>query len=193
MTENLITYGIVVIVGILAIFSFTIGIDKMIRIILWNYILSSICLAASQSIKLAVESMNKTPDLIFMGFSYDKVAHFLSNGSMIIILILYVILLVIIYRTSKIRIVLPGDEALRKMLQLIFVPLTVISMVLTLQIVLLGIDGINITAISNIATAVANNPYMFNFVRLTPVRILLHGLITIFITSEFRVSVQTDI
>jgi hypothetical protein len=193
MTENLITYGIVVIVGILAIFSFMMGIDKMIRIILWNYILSSICLAASQSIKLAVESMSKTPDLTFMGFSYDKVANFLNNGSMTIILILYVILLVIIYRTSKIRIVLPGDEALKKMLQMIFVPLTIISIVLTLQIVLLWMDGINITAISSVATAVANNPYMFKFVSLTPVWILLHGIVTILITSEFRVSVQTDL
>ncbi|MEI7558239.1 MAG: hypothetical protein WCJ45_05535 [bacterium] len=52
MTENLITYAIVVIIGILAIFSFSIGIDKMIRIILGNYILTSICLAAGQSITL---------------------------------------------------------------------------------------------------------------------------------------------
>jgi len=193
MTENLITYGIVVLVWILAIFSFTIWIDKMIRIILWNYILSSICLAASQSINLAVQSMNKTPDLKFLGFTYDKVANFLNNGSMTIILILYIILLVIIYRTSKMKISLPGDEALKKMLQLIFVPLTVISMVLTLQIVLLGMNGINITAISSISTAVANNPYMFKFVSLTPVRILLHGLLTILITSEFKVRVQTDL
>jgi len=193
MTENLITYAIVIVIGILAVFSFTIGIDKMIRIILWNYILSSICLAASQSIDLAVQSMNKTPELTFMGFGYDKVANFLNNGSMTIILIVYIILLVIIYRTSKIRIVLPGDEALKKMLQLIFVPLTIISMVLTLQIAILGMNGINITAISSIATAVANNPYMFQFVSLTPVRILLHGIITIFITSEFRVSVETDL
>lgn len=63
MTENLITYGIIIFVSILAIFSFTIGIDKMIRIILGNYILMSICLAASQSIKLAAEYMKKAPEL----------------------------------------------------------------------------------------------------------------------------------
>ena len=193
MTENLITYGIVIIVGILAIFSFSIGIDKMIRIILWNYILSSICLAASQSINLAVETMKKTPESTTLGFWNAKFANFLDNGSMTIILILYIILLVIVYRTSKIRIVLPGDEALKKILQLIFVPLTVISMVLTLQIVLLGMDGINITAIGSIATAVANNPYMFQFVSLTPVWILLHGIVTIIITSELKVRVQTDL
>lgn len=193
MTENLITYAILILIGILVIFSFMIGIEKMIRIILGNYILSSICLAASQSINLAVQSMNKTPDLKFMGFAYDKVASFLNSGSMTIILILYVILLVIIYRTSKIRIVLPMDQALKKMLQLIFVPLTVISMVLTLQIVLLWMNGINLTTISSLANAVANNPYMFKFVSLTPVRILLHGILTIIITSELKVRVQTDL
>lgn len=193
MTENLITYAIVVLVAILAIFSFTIGIDKMIRIILGNYILSSICLAAGQSINLGVEYMSKHPELSFMGFWYDKVANFLNNGNMTIVLILYVILLFVIFKKSKIRISLPDDEALKKMLQIIFVPLTVISMVLTLQIAILGMDGINITAISSVAAAVANNPYIFQFVSLTPVWILLHGIVTVIITSEFKVRVQTDL
>ncbi|MEI7919896.1 MAG: hypothetical protein WCH65_07185 [bacterium] len=108
-------------------------------------------------------------------------------------MIVYVLLLIVIYRTSKIKITLPDDEALKKMLQLIFVPLTVISSILTLQIIILGMNGVQITGISSIATTVANNPYMLKFVSLTPVRILLHGIITILITSEFRISVKTDI
>jgi hypothetical protein len=193
MTENLITYAIVILVGVLVVFSFTIGIEKMIKIILGNYILSSICLAAGQSISLLVEIMKKTPELRFMGFSYDKITNFLNNGNMTIVLILYIVLLFIIFRTSKIKISLPNDEAIRKMLQLIFVPLTVISMILTLQIAILGINGINISAISSVAQMVANNTYMFQFVSLTPVWILLHGIVTILITSEFKIRVQTDL
>lgn len=193
MTENLITYAIVTLIGILVIFSFTIGIEKMIRIILGNYILSSICLAASQSMSLAVEAMRKTPELNLMGFSYDKIANFLDNGNMTIVLVLYIILLVVIFRTSKIKITLPDDEAIKKMLLIIFVPLTVISMILTLQIAILGINGISISALSSIAKTVANNPYMFQFVSLTPVRLLLHGIVTILITSEFKVRVETDL
>ena len=79
MTENFITYGLLLFVGILAIVSFTIGIEKMIKVILGNYILSSICFAASQSITLAVQIMLKTPDVKFMGFTYDKIAKFLDN------------------------------------------------------------------------------------------------------------------
>jgi len=193
MTESLITYAIVILVGVLVVFSFTIGIEKMIKIILGNYILSSICLAAGQSISLLVETMKKTPELSFMGFSYDKIANFLNDGNMTIVLIIYIVLLFVIYKTSKIRIGLPNDEAIRKMLQLIFVPLTVISMILTLQIAILGINGINIAAISNVAQMVANNTYMFQFVSLTPVWILLHGIVTILITSEFKISVKTDL
>ncbi|MEI6672711.1 MAG: hypothetical protein WCL02_05260 [bacterium] len=137
--------------------------------------------------------MKKTPELKFMGFSYDKVANFLNDGNMTIVLIIYVILLVIIFRSSKIKIGLPNDEAMRKMLQIIFVPLTVISMILTLQIAVLGINGINIAGISSIAQSVANNPYMFQFISFTPVWILIHGIITIIITSEFKVRVQTDL
>lgn len=193
MTESLITYAIVILVGVLVVFSFTIGIEKMIKIILGNYILSSICLAAGQSISLLVEMMKKTPEIRFMGFSYDKIANFLNDGNMTIVLILYIVLLFIIFRTSKIKISLPNDEAIRKMLQLIFVPLTVISMILTLQIAILGINGINIVAISSVAQMVANNIYMFQFVSLTPVWILLHGIVTILITSEFKISVKTDL
>jgi hypothetical protein len=161
MTENLITYAIVILVGVLVIFSFTIGIEKMIKIILGNYILSSICLAASQSMNLAVEAMKKTPELSLMGFSYEKIANFLNNGNMTIVLILYIILLLVIFRTSKIKITLPDDEAIKKMLLIIFVPLTVISMILTLQIAILGINGISISALSSVAQMVSSNPYMF--------------------------------
>jgi len=192
MTENLITYGILIVIGILAIFSFMIGIDKMMRIVLGNYILTSICLAASQSLKLATNWMEKNPNLETLGIGNTKFANFLHNGETTIIMGIYIVLLVIVYRTSKIRIRLPNDEAIKKMLQLIFVPLTIISMVLTLQIVLLGMDGITITSVGQIAKTVANNPYMFQFVSLTPVRIFLHGLLTIFITSEFKVKVDTD-
>lgn len=193
MTESVITYGILAIIGILAILSFVIGIDKMIRIILGNYILNSICLAASQSIIIGVNILQKTPEAKILGWSYEKMANFLDNGSMTIVMILYIVLLVIVYKTSKIRIVLPGDEAIKKMLQILFVPLTVLSMILTLQIAILGMDGVNITAISNIANAVTNNPYMFTFISLTPLRILIHGIITILITSEFKIRVQTDL
>ena len=127
-----------------------------------------------------------------MGMSYKTIASFFTNGSTTIILILYVILLVLIYKKSKIRIIVPMDEASKKMLQIILVPLTVISMVLTLQIALMGINVTNIVSIQNLATIISTNPYIVKFISLTPVWILLHGIVTIIITSEFKISIKTD-
>jgi len=147
MTNQLISFIIIALGGVLVIFSFAIGIEKMIRVILGNYILSSICLAATQSLALLVDFLNKTPDLKFAGISYDALGRFLLNGNTTIVLIIYITLLVVIYRTSKIHITLPSDDALKKMLHLIFVPLTVISIILTLQIALLGLNGLNVATL----------------------------------------------
>jgi hypothetical protein len=140
MTQNLITYILISIIGVLAVFSFAIGNEKMIKIILGNYILSSICLAASQSMILLVNYLNTTPDITFMGMSSKTLSAFFTNGQTTIILVIYVILLVIIYKKSKINITIPLDEASKRMLQIVLTPMTVISIILTLQIAIMGIS-----------------------------------------------------
>ncbi|MEI8091641.1 MAG: hypothetical protein WCG98_05445 [bacterium] len=70
MTEQVIMYIIVIILAALIIFSFAIGVEKMIKIILGNYILSSICRAASISINMLISYLTQFPELKFAGLSY---------------------------------------------------------------------------------------------------------------------------
>ena len=193
MTEQVILYILIGVVVLLVIFAFAIGTEKMIKVILGNYILSSICLAASQSMDILISSLRTNPEAKFMGISNWTIGSFLSNGETTMILILYVWLLILIYKTSKIRISLPSEDLSRKLLQLILVPLVVISMIFTLQIVLMGIQFVNIQNIQSMLTFVSSDPYIIQFFSLTPVRLLLHGIATIIITSEFKISVRTDI
>ena len=120
-------------------------------------------------------------------------ANFFTNGKMTIVLILYILLIVLVYKKSKIHISLPMDEASRKMTQIIFVPLTVISIILTLQIALMGMEVTNIQSLSRLGETISTNPYIIMYFSLTPVWILLHGIVTIFLTSEMKVSTQTDL
>lgn len=191
MTQDIIVYILVAIAGILVIFAFAIGIEKMIKIILGNYILSIICRAATASIGVMIQYLWTHPEAKFVGMWSESLINFFANGKSTIVLILYLILIVIIYRKSKIRINLPMDEASKKMMQLTFVPLTVISMILTLQIALMGM---NVTDIQNLSRLweLATNPYVVTYFSLTPVWVLLHGLITIILTTEMKISVQTD-
>lgn len=79
------------------------------------------------------------------------------------------------------------------MTQIIFVPLTVISIALTLQVTLMGMDVANIQSLSRLSTAISTNPYVIMYFSLTPVWILLHGIITVFLTSEMKVSAQSSL
>jgi hypothetical protein len=128
----------------------------------------------------------------FLGIGWESLSKFFSNGRATIVLILYIILIVIIYRKSKIHITLPMDEASKKMMQIVFVPLTIISVILTLQIALMGMDVANIQSLTRLGTNISSNPYIIQYFSLTPVRIVLHGLITVFLTTEMKLSIKTD-
>jgi len=191
MTENLINYVIIGITGILAVFSFVMGIEKMIKIILGNYILTGICLAASQSLAIFVVFLSKTPEAKLLWISYDSLAKFFEYGQTTLILILYAILLVIIYLKSKISIQLPIDEAAQKGLYVLLVPMTVISIILTLQIAIMGIKVIDLQHLQTLSNGMTSWSPLQQFFLLTPVRIFLHGIATIIITSELKISVKS--
>lgn len=193
MTQQVIFYIFIVVLWALVIFSFAIGIEKMIKIILGNYILSSIARASSAAINVLINYIKANPDVSFFGMGSTTLANFFTNGKTTIVLILYILLIVLVYKKSKIHISLPMDDASRKMTQIIFVPLTVISIILTLQIALMGMEVTNIQSLSWLGETISTNPYIMMYFSLTPVWILLHGIVTIFLTSELKVSAQTDL
>ena len=99
--------------------------------------MSGICLAATQSLDILVKFLQQTPDVKFFGLSYLNFADFLISGQTTIILALYIALLLLIYHKSKIRISIPEDEIIKKALYIVLVPLTILSVILTLQIAIM--------------------------------------------------------
>ena len=182
MTQELITYLFVWTIAIFVILSFAIGLEKMIKIILWNYILWWICFAASSSIDLAIQTSNN-----------ENVVNFLTSWQSFIVLILYVLLLFLVYHKSKISIDIPTDQIMQKSLYLFFVPLTVLSMCLTLEIILLGTSIMSQVSLLSVVNSFTKNIYLQQFIINTPFWILIHGIATIIITSEFKTRIKTDI
>lgn len=193
MTQDIIIYIIIVLIWALVILSVTIWLEKMIKIILGNYILSSICLAASQSINLLINYLNTDPWLRFFGIKNNALANFLLNWQTTIIMIMYAGLLWTIYKKSKISVNIPQDEILKKSLYIFFVPLTVISFILTIQIAITWISIFNINNAIEIWNILIDNIYLQIFIKNTPLWILLHWIATILITSELKIKIKTDI
>jgi len=182
MTQELVTYIFVWVIAFFVVLSFAIWLEKMIKIILWNYILWSICFAAAASIDLAISTSTSKWFVSFM-----------SNWKVFIILLLYVLLFLLIYHKSMITIEIPSDKIMQKSLYIFFVPLTVLSMCLTLEIILLGTSVLNPRFLTSIVQWLTDNIYLQQFVMNTPYWILIHAIATIVVTSEFKTKIVTDI
>jgi hypothetical protein len=182
MTQELITYIFIWAIAIFVILAFAIGLDKMIKIILWNYVLWGICFAASASIDLVINTSTSAWFVWFM-----------TSGKSFMVFILYILLLALIYHKSKISIDIPTDKIMQKSLYLFFVPMTVLSMCLTVEIILLGTNILSYNALLWTVEWFTNNIYLQQFIINTPYWVLLHGLATIIITSELKTKIKTDI
>ncbi len=182
MTDSIILYILVWVLSLLVILSFAIGLEKMIKVIIWNYILWLVALAFSMSIDIAIGTVNGE------GFM-----NFLTNAKSTIVFIVYAMLLFLLYHKSKINIDIPGDQILQKSMYIFLVPLTVISMILTLEIVFLGTDVFNYNDLVYNIDFFANNEYFQLFVEYTPYWILLHWLATIVTVSEFKTKIRSDL
>ena len=89
MTDTVLIYSTVIIVVIISIFACIIGSEKMIKVILGNYILGTLCLAANQSLGILIHFLQVSTLPSIAGFAPKELAEMLSTGSVAIIVILY--------------------------------------------------------------------------------------------------------
>lgn len=78
MTDTVVTYIFFLLIAILIILAFVIGNEKMIKVLLGNYILATLCLAANQSLDVLVQFLTSTPTLKILTFPYNDIASFVT-------------------------------------------------------------------------------------------------------------------
>ena len=83
--------------------SITIGIDKMAKVIVGNYILGIICMAINNVISLVINQIN-TMQLANPNASYSQLQTFLVTGKTGIIMIIYLILLIVLLNKTKLHV-----------------------------------------------------------------------------------------
>lgn len=105
---------------------------------------------------------------------------------------IYILLLVFIFKKSKIQIRLPEEHASYQLFYALLVPLTVASVVLTLLIVILGVSALDPVKLQTLANSVTTTPFIITMIRFTPLWLALHGIVTILISSELRINIKAE-
>ena len=191
MTDLILFYIFIWIIVILTIFFLSIWIEKIIKLLLWNYLLMLLTLASHQSLVLFTNFLQKTPTFNFLGLSYGDIANFVSNGKMTFIFILYLWLSLLIYYKSKIHISLPMDDVVQKILYIVLVPFTVVWIIFSLMIVFFGTTIFDPVSLSQLILQLPQNPILFTIISWMPVWLSIHALCTILITSELQIQIKT--
>lgn len=193
MQESALLYAMGSVLVVVAIVLLMLGLENIIKIILWNYILGTICFSVSLGIDNLIIYLQWLTDQRFAWFSAAGWATFFANGHATIVLLLYLLLLFILYKKSTISIRLPADGVIQKTLYLAFIPLALTSVILTLYILLWGSGIISPAILATWAEGSSLLTLVSQIFSLTPLWIAIHGIATLLITAEIPMRVETDL
>jgi hypothetical protein len=156
----------------------------MIRIVIGNYLLTGVILASYSLIDLLVArnmlagEPNSTIERLATTFG-----DLLTTAKPTIILIIYFILLLWIATRSRIGLGYIHSDLSRWGLTLLYIPFTVISIIANLALAIFGTKVLDITQLGSLASIVRDNVRLHNLILLTPLWILLPGIITVVLAS----------
>lgn len=180
MLQNL----LLALVGMLAILALILGLEKMIRIVIGNYLLTGVILACYSLLDLIV-----TKNLLqgnphgFMEQLSNMLGTVIVSAKPTIVLVLYFILLLRVATKSRIGLWFMHNDGMKRVLTILYVPFTVISIVANLALAVFGTKVLDITQLAKLAEFVSDNWILHNFILLTPLWILLPGLVTVILAS----------
>lgn len=182
MTDKLYIYCILWVVAILCVLAFSLKLEKMVQIMIWNYILW-----------LLFFSLWFCMDLALKGSELSSIQSFFAESKSWILLLLYWILFFFfVYRRSKIRIDFSSDPLIYKPLYLAFVPLTVISMLVTIGFIGLWTNAFSLNTLNSISEY-TQNIYLQKFILNFPYIIFGYCFLSLLAITDLKLKVKVSV
>lgn len=182
MTDDLIIYCVFWVVAILCVLAFSLKLERLVQIIVWNYVLWVLCFSLWVSL-----------DLMIWPNTDSQVLQFFYDAKVWVLLLVYSLLFFFfVYRRSKIRIDFSSDPLVYKPLYLLLWPLTVISMVVTIWTIMLWLDAFSFGSLSSISIY-TQNPYLQKIVLNFPYIIFIYSVLSLLVIADLKVKLNVSI
>lgn len=165
-------------------------IDKMAKVIIWNYLVWITCFAFWNLIHQWVNRLISSPNSVFIWISYAKYASFLSAWQLTFILLLFAGLIWLIYACWRIQVSFSTHTSTEKLYFIILIPITVLSFIIWPYIALKA-DWIQTIGI--IETTLSKNfSFLVPFINHIPFRMFINWIVFIIISSHinFKISLS---
>ena len=163
-------------------------IDKMTKLIIWNYITGITCFAFWNLINQCVNRFMNSPDSKFIWISYYKYADFLSDSQLLLILILFAGITRLIYSCGKFQVSYNTNSSTEKLFFIILIPITVLSFIIWPYIALQS-DWIQVlNFIEN--TLSWTFWFLSDFIKHLPFRMFINWITFILLSSHINLKIS---
>lgn len=105
-------------------------IDKMSKLIIWNYITWITCFAFGNLLYQWINRLMTSPDSKFIWLTYSQYSNFLSASQLTLVLLLYIWIIRLIYWCGMIQVSYSTRTTTEKLYFIILIPITVLSFVI---------------------------------------------------------------
>ncbi|MDR3169097.1 MAG: hypothetical protein LBU27_05030 [Candidatus Peribacteria bacterium] len=182
--------GYAILLGAIAILIWAIimGTEKMVSLIIGNYIIGGTCYAFGESIHYWANQLASTPETSFLGLNYQTLANFLNTGQLTFVLLLFVILTILVYTSSTIKVSTMQNPSAEKLYYIALIPLTLLSFIFALSLAVMGQGIETMTMIKQNVSGTFS--FVGNFIQAMPLRMLTHGVIVLLISSHIRMKLS---
>ena len=183
-------YIILLVYVAIAFWAVLMWIDKMAKIIIWNYLAGVTSFAFWNLIHQWVRWLMTQPTSTLLWISYEKYANFLSAGQLTFVLLLFAWLIWLIYACWRIQVTFSTRASTEKLYFIILIPITVLSFVVWPYIALKA-DGI-LTLNFLLNTITQTFWFLTPFIKHIPFWMFVNWIAFIIISSHinFKISVS---
>ena len=181
--DSVIQTGAFAIVGMLALLSLILWLQKMIRIIMANYLIASILLGLSNFTDLVTRWLLSSQSERWVDGFQIWFGKLIAAWKPTFLLTVYFVLLLFIITKSHIGIWSIKNPVIKWVLTVIFLPCTIISILLSIALAIFGSQVMTLDGISQLADTFASNTLIHNAIMLTPLRVIIPWIITILVAA----------
>lgn len=163
-------------------------IDKMAKVIIWNYLAWITCFAFWNLIYQRTNRLMTSPDSLFIWISYAKLSKFLSAWQLTFVLLLFFWLIRLIYACWRIQVSFSSRSSTEKLYFVILIPLTVLSFIIGPYIALKA-DWIQVLGAIE-STLTKTFWFLIDFINHIPFWMFITWITFIIISSQIKFKIS---
>lgn len=171
------------IIWLLLIFIVSIRLERIIKLIIWNYIISTMSLSIWNWVNILLWYLAKNPEFVLN--KVEWIQDYLLKLKPYIGLVLFFVIIILMLTKSKIWYSVE-NKWLRVLLVILLAPLAVFSLIVSLLVTVIWNKLFDYDYMTQLANTYQANPWLYKFIAFFPLWIIIPWIVLILVSLDIK-------